>query len=96
MPADHYRRRAAEARRLAGEATTPAVKEHLRNLALQFLSASPEASMRSVPADDLIGGRIVGRPLPSLGHGEEPPVCQWDVHWREHAIPRMYKMSGEL
>ena len=27
VPADHYRRRAAEARRLAGDATTPAVKE---------------------------------------------------------------------
>ena len=36
MPADHYRRRAAEARRLAGEATTPAVKERLRDLAAQF------------------------------------------------------------
>ncbi len=36
MPADHYRRRAAEARRLAGDATTPAVKEHLHNLAAQF------------------------------------------------------------
>jgi hypothetical protein len=33
VPADHYRRRAAEARRLAGDATTPAVKEHLRDLA---------------------------------------------------------------
>jgi hypothetical protein len=28
--------RAAEARRLAGDATTPAVKEHLRNLAARF------------------------------------------------------------
>ena len=36
MPADHYRRRAAEARRLAGEATTPAVKQHLRDLAAHF------------------------------------------------------------
>jgi hypothetical protein len=36
MPADHYRRRAAEARRLAGDATTPAVKQHLRDLAAQF------------------------------------------------------------
>jgi hypothetical protein len=36
MPADHYRRRAAAARRLAGEATTPAVKQHLRDLAAQF------------------------------------------------------------
>ena len=36
MPADHYRRRAAEAQRLAGEATTPAVKQHLRDLAAHF------------------------------------------------------------
>jgi hypothetical protein len=36
MPMDHYGRRAAEARRLAGDATTPAVKEHLRDLAAQF------------------------------------------------------------
>jgi hypothetical protein len=50
----------------------------------------------SLPADDLIGAQMVGRPLPSLGHGEGPAVCQWDVHWREHVIPRMYKISGEF
>jgi hypothetical protein len=36
VPADHYRRRAAEARRLAGDATTPAVKQHLRDLAARL------------------------------------------------------------
>ena len=36
VPADHYRRQAVQARRLAGDATTPAVKERLRNLAAQF------------------------------------------------------------
>ncbi len=36
MPADYYRRQAAQARRLADEATTPAVKERLRDLAAQF------------------------------------------------------------
>ena len=36
VPADHYRRRAAQARRLADEATTPAVKQHLRDLAARF------------------------------------------------------------
>ena len=50
-------------------------------------SASPKASMtpflRSLPADDLIDAQMVGRPLPSLGHGEGPPVCQRDVRWRE-------------
>jgi hypothetical protein len=36
LPADYYRRQAAQARRLASDATTPAVKEHLRNLATRF------------------------------------------------------------
>jgi hypothetical protein len=36
MPADHYRRRAAQARRLAGDATTPAVRQHLRDLAARL------------------------------------------------------------
>jgi hypothetical protein len=36
MPADYYRRQAAQARRLVDEATTPAVKEHLRNLAVRL------------------------------------------------------------
>ena len=30
LPADYYRRHAARVRRLADEATTPALKEHLR------------------------------------------------------------------
>jgi hypothetical protein len=33
---DLYRRQAAQARRLADEATTPAVKQHLRDLATRF------------------------------------------------------------
>jgi hypothetical protein len=36
MPADHYRRQASRVWRLAGDATTPAVKQHLRDLAAQF------------------------------------------------------------
>jgi hypothetical protein len=36
MPADYYRRRAAQARRLVGDAATPAVKQNLRDLAAQF------------------------------------------------------------
>jgi hypothetical protein len=36
MPADHYRRRTAEARRLAQDATTHGVKQHLRDLAAHF------------------------------------------------------------
>jgi len=36
MPSDYYRRQAAQARRLADEATTAAVKERLRDLAARF------------------------------------------------------------
>ena len=36
MPADHYRRQASRVWRLAGDATTPAVKQHLRDLAAHF------------------------------------------------------------
>jgi hypothetical protein len=36
IPADYYRHQAAQARRLAGEATTPAVKQRLRDLAAGF------------------------------------------------------------
>jgi len=44
VPADHYRRRADEARRLAGDATTPAVKRHLRDLAVHFEDLEEVAS----------------------------------------------------
>jgi hypothetical protein len=36
VPADHYRRQAAQARQLVDEAATPAVKQHLRDLAARF------------------------------------------------------------
>lgn len=36
LPADYYRRHAARVRKLAGEATTPAIKEHLREVALEY------------------------------------------------------------
>ena len=36
LPADYYRRHAARVRRLADEATTPALKEHLREVARQY------------------------------------------------------------
>jgi len=36
MPADYYRRQAARLRKLANEATTSAIKEHLREVALQY------------------------------------------------------------
>jgi hypothetical protein len=36
MPADYYRRHAARLKQLAGDATTPAVKEHLRDIAIEY------------------------------------------------------------
>ena len=36
LPAEYYRRHAARVRVLASEATTPAVKEHLREVALEY------------------------------------------------------------
>jgi hypothetical protein len=36
LPAEYYRRHAARVRQLASEATTPAVKEHLRDVAIQY------------------------------------------------------------
>ena len=36
LPAEYYRRHAARVRRLASEATTPGIKEHLQDVALQY------------------------------------------------------------
>jgi hypothetical protein len=36
LPAEYYRRHAARVRSLANEATTTAVKEHLREVALEY------------------------------------------------------------
>ena len=36
MPADYYRRHAARVRRLAGDATTPAIREHLHETAREY------------------------------------------------------------
>jgi hypothetical protein len=36
LPADYYRRHAARVRKLADEATTLAVQEHLREVALEY------------------------------------------------------------
>ncbi len=42
MPADYFRRQAAQARRLAGDATTPAVKERGYPSALRATSGSAQ------------------------------------------------------
>lgn len=51
LPAEYYRRHAARVRRLAGEATTPAVKEHLQGVALQYerLAERVDAAMLRAP-----------------------------------------------
>jgi len=36
LPADYYRKHAARVRELAAEATTPALKEHLHDVARQY------------------------------------------------------------
>jgi len=36
MPADYYRKQAERVRRLADDATTPNVKEHLRGILLEY------------------------------------------------------------
>lgn len=36
LPAEYYRRHAARVRQLASEATTPAIKEHLQDVAQQY------------------------------------------------------------
>jgi len=36
LPADYYRNHAARVRALAAEATTPALKEHLQDVARQY------------------------------------------------------------
>lgn len=36
LPADYYRRHAARVRQLANDATTQAIKEHLREVALEY------------------------------------------------------------
>ena len=49
LPAEYYRRHAARVRRLASEATTPGLKEHLRDVAQQYerLAEHVEDSGRS-------------------------------------------------
>jgi hypothetical protein len=48
LPAEYYRRHLARVRQLAGEATTPAVREHLLDVAAQYerLADRADAAMR--------------------------------------------------
>jgi hypothetical protein len=48
-PAEYYRRRAARVRQLASEATTAAVKEHLRGFALEYERLAERADNGTLP-----------------------------------------------
>ena len=43
MPRDYYRRHAERVRKLAQEATTPDIREHLADVALQYEQLAEEA-----------------------------------------------------
>ncbi len=57
MPADYYRRHAARVRRLASEATTPAVKEHLQDVATQYENLAEHVEGFGGSADDDVADR---------------------------------------
>ena len=50
MPRDYYRRHAERVRKLAQEATTPDIREHLAEVALQYehLAEEAEAGYRTL------------------------------------------------
>ena len=49
LPPEYYRRNAARVRQLASEATTAAVKKHLREVALQYERLAERADNGTVP-----------------------------------------------
>ena len=53
LPEDYYRRHAARVRGLARDATTPAVKEHLRSVAREYerLADLVQEGGSSIPGD---------------------------------------------
>jgi hypothetical protein len=51
LPAEYYRRHAARVRQLASEATTTAVKEHLREAALQYELLAERADNGTLSTD---------------------------------------------
>ena len=52
LPAEYYRRHAARVRHLASEATTPAVKEHLHEVAAEYERLA-ERVERTTPAPEV-------------------------------------------
>lgn len=61
-PAEHYRHHVARVRRLASEATTPAVREHLLDVAARYerLAEQVDAAMLRAPETD--GGAATNDP----------------------------------
>lgn len=51
LPADYYRRHAARIRQLASDSTTPAVKEHLRTVAIEYDRLAERVSTTTPPLD---------------------------------------------
>jgi hypothetical protein len=51
LPAEYYRRHAERIRQLASEATTAAVKEHLRAVALQYELLAERVDHSAQPTD---------------------------------------------
>jgi hypothetical protein len=51
LPAEYYRRHAARVRRLADDATTAAIKEHLRAVALEYERLAERVDSRPPPAE---------------------------------------------
>lgn len=51
LPAEYYRRHAARVRKLANDATTAAVKEHLRDVAGQYERLAERVEISSRPED---------------------------------------------
>jgi hypothetical protein len=57
MPAEYYRRRAARVRELAAGTTTPAIKDHLHDVARQYdrLAEGAEKAARVGAQPDRLG-----------------------------------------
>jgi hypothetical protein len=51
LPAEYYRRHAARVRQLASDATTPAVKEHLREVAMEYERLAESVERGSSPSN---------------------------------------------
>jgi len=49
LPADYYRRQAVRVRQLASDATTAAIKEHLRGIAREYESLAERVEASTPP-----------------------------------------------